>query len=606
MSVSLSLLAGSGWQFFDNSGNVLTGGLLYTYVAGTTTPAATYTSVTGLTANSNPIVLDAAGRVSTQIWLTDGAGYKFRLESSTGTQIGSWDNITSQNTGSTSLSASAINYTAAGSTTVRTLQAKSQESVSVKDFGAVGDGVTNDAAAIQAAINYVISSPFARLYVPAGSYYVASSLVVSGASADRFTMYGDGRASDIWSNQAISTLDIAGQTANTFQYPMLQDLAIRNTNAAGTALRTRNTEFFRMLRCTISGSLNGLIMSENAGESDIKPQIHECVFANSANGLKGGDTRVADAVIRDNLFIDCTTTMMDFGYLDGGTISGNKMFSNNGASNAVIGLRLKKPIYVVVQDNAFFQLGGTALQLTSPRYSRFVNNQITDVGKNAAATAITVTDFSAAVAGVDVQFIGNTLKDCDGSGISVSSTNSVQSNFKIQDNYFENVGDSGVAYDAILLTNCTNFEVRKNTITGGNFTRYWLNVSGSSLVMDDNIHVNCINPDVFRTGTNTLRIPMGQRFLTNVTTTQTLTFDDDGVIGGTITGASITMNLPAANACPGKRFMIAKTDSSIYSLIIDPASTQTIDGASTLNVNTQYQVVNIISDGISNWVTISS
>ena len=185
MTISLSLLAGSGWQFFDNSGDVLTGGLLYSYAAGTTTPATTYTSVTGLTANSNPIVLDAAGRVPNQIWLTDGIGYKFRLENSVGTQIGTWDNITSQNTGSTGLSASAISYTAAGSSTVRTVQAKLSESVSVKDFGAVGNGVTNDTLAIQAACNFINAAGGGTLVVPAGTYLVGLQTLtgVMGAGA---------------------------------------------------------------------------------------------------------------------------------------------------------------------------------------------------------------------------------------------------------------------------------------------------------------------------------------------------------------------------------------------------------------------------------------
>jgi hypothetical protein len=93
MTVSLSLLAGAGWQFLDNSGNVLAGGRLFTYAAGTTIPLASYTSSTGLTANANPIILDSAGRVPLQIWLTDGSAYKFVLETSAGVQIGAWDNV---------------------------------------------------------------------------------------------------------------------------------------------------------------------------------------------------------------------------------------------------------------------------------------------------------------------------------------------------------------------------------------------------------------------------------------------------------------------------------------------------------------------------------
>ena len=93
MSVYLSGLAGAGWQFFDNSGNPLAGGLLYTYAAGTSTPQTTYTSSTGLVAQANPIILDAAGRVSNEIWLTAGVSYKFVLKDSSAVQIGVWDNI---------------------------------------------------------------------------------------------------------------------------------------------------------------------------------------------------------------------------------------------------------------------------------------------------------------------------------------------------------------------------------------------------------------------------------------------------------------------------------------------------------------------------------
>lgn len=93
MSVLLSPLAGAAWQFFDNNGAPLAGGLLYTYVAGTTTPLASYTSLSGTTAHSNPIVLDAAGRVPYEVWLDSLSVYKFILETSASVQIGSWDNI---------------------------------------------------------------------------------------------------------------------------------------------------------------------------------------------------------------------------------------------------------------------------------------------------------------------------------------------------------------------------------------------------------------------------------------------------------------------------------------------------------------------------------
>ena len=111
-----SPLAGAGWQLFNNSGVPLAGGLLYTYAAGTTTPATTYTSSSGSTPNSNPIVLDSAGRTPAQIWLDSGSNYKFILRDSTGVLIWTNDNIP----GSTA--ASAVSYAPTGNFTATTVQ----------------------------------------------------------------------------------------------------------------------------------------------------------------------------------------------------------------------------------------------------------------------------------------------------------------------------------------------------------------------------------------------------------------------------------------------------------------------------------------------------
>ena len=95
MAVNLSPVGGAGAQFFTDSGQVLTGGLLYTYLSGTTTPATTYTTNSGLIQNTNPIVLDAAGRVpsSGEIWLTGGINYKFVLQDQNAVQIWSVDGL---------------------------------------------------------------------------------------------------------------------------------------------------------------------------------------------------------------------------------------------------------------------------------------------------------------------------------------------------------------------------------------------------------------------------------------------------------------------------------------------------------------------------------
>lgn len=96
MSIYLSPFGGVGWQFFDNNGAPLSGGKIYTYAAGTTTPQPSYTTSAANVAHTNPIILDSAGRVPSggEIWLTYPA-YKFALYTSVNTLIATYDNIRS-------------------------------------------------------------------------------------------------------------------------------------------------------------------------------------------------------------------------------------------------------------------------------------------------------------------------------------------------------------------------------------------------------------------------------------------------------------------------------------------------------------------------------
>lgn len=254
MAVNLSPLGGVAAQFFDDNGNPLSGGKLFTYAAGTTTNLQTYTSSQGNIAHPNPIILDAAGRVpGGEIWLTDGFSYKFLVKTSANILIGTYDNVvgvnsnvlayvnqqeiqtatagqtvftltttqyqpgtntlavfvdginqygpgaqyqyletnsitvtfltplsggeevkftTSQLVSSNSTGANQVGYLPSGAGAVATtVQAKLRQSVSVRDYGAVGDGVVNDSAAFAAAAavsKYVV--------VPKGTYLLSTDV----------------------------------------------------------------------------------------------------------------------------------------------------------------------------------------------------------------------------------------------------------------------------------------------------------------------------------------------------------------------------------------------------------------------------------------------
>jgi hypothetical protein len=106
--------------------------------------------------------------------------------------------------------ASAITYNQGGTGAQdRTVKAKLQEFVSVKDFGAVGDGVTDDTAAIQAALdaaaNLGVDDKGALVHFPSGKYKITST--INYPMGKFVSITGDGKPSMIvWDGAASGTM----------------------------------------------------------------------------------------------------------------------------------------------------------------------------------------------------------------------------------------------------------------------------------------------------------------------------------------------------------------------------------------------------------------
>ena len=182
----------------DNSGSPCAGCSLFSYVAGSTTPKATWTNAALSSMNTNPIVLDAAGGAI--VW-TDLTAYKFILKDAGGSTLWTVDNVLSV----AGLGCLGNNTIAAGCTSATTAQGaataivdgnnikpatvmssvNSQINVMAPPYNATGDCSTDDHDAIQAALNVQLTtSPQITVYFPAppGGCYLTSTLQMTGAS----------------------------------------------------------------------------------------------------------------------------------------------------------------------------------------------------------------------------------------------------------------------------------------------------------------------------------------------------------------------------------------------------------------------------------------
>lgn len=195
--------------------------------------------------------------------------------------------------------------------------AKGELVYNVKDYGAVGDGVTDDTAAIQAAIDASGdgggTESYSVVFIPAGDYKVTSTITVkgnvciSGAGERTYIDFTAPTISDDnlfeWVGTAIDDFviqDMRMRGAST-------DVGDRSGNGVGVNLHsTVNIERFKARRVRFERWRWGIRLYNNGAGSIDSPEIRECRFeACSYNGFFMNNTRNAKVI--DNI-IDCDRT----------------------------------------------------------------------------------------------------------------------------------------------------------------------------------------------------------------------------------------------------------------------------------------------------------
>ena len=292
-------------QFFDANGHPLAGGKLYSYSAGTTTPLVTYTDQAGTSANTNPVILDARGEAS--VWLGTGP-YKLRLTTATDVDIWTVDDIYSEGALSmqellSSAGSSLVGFIQSGTgATYRTVQSKLRDTVSVKDFGAVGDGVTDDTAAIQAAFNSGAKS----IHFPSGTYYcgqhsTATNIFDLSSYGNGLSITTDAEVELICQTTALVIPAFFKLTNNSrftcgnirFRDTGYDPLA-NNQGACGFLIQSTGTAFEEINIASISANeMTAAVIVQGAYANRVKNINIGSIFANDCyygyNGINQGD-----------------------------------------------------------------------------------------------------------------------------------------------------------------------------------------------------------------------------------------------------------------------------------------------------------------------------
>lgn len=295
MAVNLSPVGGAAAQFFNVNGTPLSGGFIYTYDAGTTTPQTTYTTSAGNIAHSNPIQLDSSGKIpGGELWVLSGNAYKFVIKDANLVLMGTYDNVIvganaaqivftgfNGQTGTVEDLAGNegsdwIGFLQSGTGAVAiSAQTKMRQIVSITDFGADPTGVADSTTAINNAL-----AASKNVFIPAGTYLTTGNHTITTQ-----TVTGAGKA--------VAIIKRSSGTNSVFKLMddgEIQNLTIDGNNTWGNGLTISTTTYGQY-----KPSLTNNIAVKNIGTTAAAISITgitnaaQCEITAPAHGFQAGD-----------------------------------------------------------------------------------------------------------------------------------------------------------------------------------------------------------------------------------------------------------------------------------------------------------------------------
>lgn len=221
-------------------------------------------------------------------------------------------------------------FTASGTGAVaRTVESKLRDFINVKDYGAVGDGSTDDSSAIQAAINAAKPTSVAAnglpdnssvIYFPKGTYLVNTSISVWSG----IILFGNGAASTLKAGPSLTTqiLTLAAFTGVQCRWV---DIGFLNFEATGTV---------RAIKTTAGQFLNSC--------------IHDCTFDVGF----AIDCNIGTTYVQSCRFIKCTSVGSLDQFL---SISGNRNYIEDFNKEGSTGSSTHPYIYIYDSNQVYLE-----------------------------------------------------------------------------------------------------------------------------------------------------------------------------------------------------------------------------------------------------------
>lgn len=404
-----------------------------------------------------------------------------------------------------------------------TVSAKLKQSVSVLDFGAVGDGVTNDTVAIQAALNSGAKSIY--FPTPNVSYFCGTLIIPAGV-----LLYGDGYGSVITQGVAPSSSQGLFYVNSGSSSTQVSDIQIYNLGLVGKSVASGLSQFVHLISfngvndvaisgCYIAGFQgDGIYLGSGDISGEERHNTNINILNNLIDGLNNENRNGTSIIDGTNILIDgntyqnCTADTMP-GAID--------IEPDDNAFYVIKDIRITNNNFSNVTGN----VGAITCALANDTYTTAPSDILISGNTfNVPATTFVVAECNDyATQGLNLNVINNSGQCAQGFQI-LGQTNGLKitnNNFDQTDNSFLGFNPStdliqhclisdnkfygpGGSVGAISAINCTYTTIKNNIY---NHFSYGVTIGNSSstisyLSIGPDIYINTANANIYNGGAN--------------------------------------------------------------------------------------------------------